>query len=397
VTSPLKPRRAAAATVATLMLAPALCAAQGAPVECADLPNPVFGLGGSAQKLLVAKLGRALSNQAQPETIIYAAPGACNGIYRLVSGEAFTGPASYWAPDGTEQTCEFSAPGRSVEFAVMGNSAAACADLDALPANVRAFQGPIGSVNVFVPLASPEQSISAEAFYFVYGFGANGRAEPWTDETQIIRRDQNSFVQLYLSLASGVPATRFVGVDARNNANSVGLVAESPTPNRAIGFASGEVADGARNRVRTLAWQQAGQDCGYWPDSSVNAFDKANVRNGQHYLWGAVNLFAAVGADGVPSSPLPRKVVGLLTGEVAPPPGVNVLDLIIDNGNVPQCAMTVQRDGDLGPLSSWVPPEPCAGYFEFRTSGQTEHPACKASAACPAELPVCRHGFCEVQ
>ncbi|MFZ4736158.1 MAG: hypothetical protein ACOYM9_09450, partial [Bradymonadia bacterium] len=258
---------------ALLVFGPGAAAAQGVPVECTSLPNPVFGLGGSAQKPLLSKIARALSAQAQPETLIYAAPGACNGVYRLADGQPFTGPASYWDAQGAELTCEFSAPGRPVEFAVMGNSAAACTDLEALPPGVRAFQGPVGSVNVFVPIASPEQSISSEAFYFAYGFGAAGRAEPWTDETQLIRRDQNSFVQLYLSLASGVPATRFIGVDARNNANSVGLVAESPTPLRAIGFASGEVADAARDRVRTLAWQQAGQDCGYWPDSSANAFD----------------------------------------------------------------------------------------------------------------------------
>lgn len=393
-----RPVRTAACLVALgVSLGAGTAAAQDPPIDCASLPNPVFGLGGSAQKPLVGKIGRVLAGRPQPETLIYASPGACNGIYALRDATAFTGPASYWDAAGTELTCEFSAPGRTVDFAVMGNSALACNEIQALPPGVGDFQGPVGSVNVFVPLASAEQSISSEAFYFVYGFGAAGQAAPWTDETQIIRRNQNSFVQLYLSIASGVPATRFLGVDAQNNGNSVSLVAQSPTPQAAIGFASGEVADNARDRVRTLAWQQKGQSCGYWPDSTASAFDKNNVRNGQYYLWGAAHLFAPVGGDGRPTNATVNNIIGWLTGDVAPPEGVNILDLIIDNGNVPQCAMQVRRDGDLGPLSSWVPPEPCGCYFDFRATGSTTCTACADNGDCGGDSPVCRHGYCEVQ
>lgn len=389
-------RRASAFALA-MGLGAGAARAQDPPPDCASLPQPFIGLGGSAQKPLLAKIGRTLAGRPEPSTLIYAAPGACNGPYALRDQARFTGPASYWNAEGNELTCEVTAPGRLIDFAVMGNSATACPELDALPPGVGDFLGPVGTVNVFVPLASPEQSISSEAFYFVYGFGAAGQAAPWTDESLLIRRDENSFVQLYLSLASGVPPTRFVGVDARNNANSVGLVAGAADPRAAIGFASGEVADAARDRVRTLAWQQKGQSCGYWPDSTATAFDKINVRRGQYFLWGPVHLYAPVDGAGQPSNPQVRQFFGWLTGAVAPPADVNVLDLIITNGNVPQCAMQVSRSSDLGPIEPFEPAEPCGCYFDFKATGATDCTPCAGNGDCNDANPVCRHGYCEVR
>ena len=382
---------AACCSASLLFAAPA-----HADVDCESLPNIALGVGGSAQKPLLKRLAKILASQPSPSTLIYAAPGACNGVYALADDTAFSGNASYWDAAGTELTCTVNAPGRLTDFAVMGNSAELCSDLTALPENIGDFLGPVGTVNVFVPLASPETSISSEAFYFVYGFGASGRAAPWTNQDLIIRRDANSFVQLFLSLASGVPASRFAGVDARNNANSVSLVADAADPAAAIGFASGEVADAARDRVKTLAWQQQGQSCGYWPDSTPTAIDKANVRSGQYYLWGPVHFFARVDTSGVVENPVARQFIGWATGDVAPPAGVDIVREVTTNGNVPQCAMRVGRDGDLGPIYSNAPDEPCGCYYESLTGG-TDCTPCTADSDCSATAGVCRYGYCEVR
>lgn len=381
--------------LAVFLLAPSVVLAQD--VACADLPNPVYGLGGSAQKPLLARFGAALAGLSVPITLIYSSPGACHGIYGLTEGERITGTPAYWTADGMERSCT-TPPGVGLptELAVMGNSATLCPGIDALPAGIGDFQGPVGTVNLFVPLASSQQSISAEGLYFVYGFGAAGRAEPWTDETLIIRRDANSFVQQYLALAAGIPAERFLGIDAMNNRMSVTLVATAADPERAIGFASGEVADANRAMVRTLAYQHFGQSCGYWPDSTVDAFDKANVRSGQYHLWGAAHFFAPVDATGRIVDPEVRDVVAWITGAEPAPEGIDALELTIRNGNVPQCAMRARRTTDLGAPVSFVPDAPCGCYFDAIATGDTDCAACGGDSDCPDTSPVCRHGYCEV-
>lgn len=70
---------------------------------------------------------------------------------------------------------------------------------------------------------------------------------------------------------------------------------------------------------------------------------------------------------------------------------VPVTELEIRNGNVPQCAMRVWRNGDLGALYSRAPAAPCACYFEFIATGATTCAPCSASVACPSST-VCRRG-----
>ena len=57
--------------------------------------------------------------------------------------------------------------------------------------------------------------------------------------------------------------------------------------------------------------------------------------------------------------------------------------------------MQVWRDGDLGPMYSLQPAEPCGCYYEARATGATDCAACSADPDCPSAAPVCRHGYCE--
>ena len=202
------------------------------------------------------------------------------------------------------------------------------------------FEGPIGTTNLIVPVASSQTSISAEAAHFVFGFGNESAVEPWTDDNFIIIRNQNSAVHNCVAAAIDVPAT---------------------------------------------------------------AFDKINVRRGQYYLWGTAHLFAKVSgseskvADIADASV--EKLIGWLTFTEDAPAELPVLDLYIDNYNVPQCAMQVRRSADLGPIESFQPEEPCGCYFDFRATGRTSCEECTTSADCPDVdngEPICVLGYCEV-
>lgn len=365
-------------------------------VDCNTLPNPVYGSGGSAQKPLLARVGSALAAAGSPVTVIYQSPGACVGLNALLASTRLTGNASYWTATGTELQCTLPVTGQVADFASTGTAATLCAGIDALPAGVGDFEGPVTTWNFIVPTASSQQSISTEAAYFVYGFGRASMAAPWIDESQIIRRDANSAAQIVVSLETGIPADRFLGTDAMTNGRSVTLVATATNPEAAIGFVSGENADANRSTVRTLAFQHTGQRCGYWPDSTATSFDKRSVRDGLYWLWTTTHFFARTDTAGAIRAAGARTLIGYFTGAVPTPSSVNLLDLEIANGNIPLCAMRVRRTRDLGPLASFAPSEPCGCYFERRATGASTCTTCTDSAACPSSAPVCRFGFCEV-
>lgn len=88
----------AAATIAAPSVAFAL--------DCADLPNPVYGLGGNAIKPLLKQIGTVLSAANEPETIVYQGPGQCFGINGLIEETPITGTAFYFDAEGTELSCD---------------------------------------------------------------------------------------------------------------------------------------------------------------------------------------------------------------------------------------------------------------------------------------------------
>lgn len=363
---------------------------------CSSLPDPVYGLGGSATKPFLGKVAAALTKAGYAHTLVYQSPGACLGINALLADTKITGTASYWDADGKEQTCDLPLTGQAVDFANMGNSATSCPGVSQLPAGVGDFEGAVQPFTLIVPTASTQQSISREAAYLAFGLGAGGQAAPWIDEAQIFRRDANSAAQLFIAIATGVPAGKFKGVDTKNNAGTVTAVSSSTSPEAAIGLVSGEVADANRATVRILAYQHTGQTCGYWPDSSVTSFDKRNVRTGQYYVWSPTHYFAKVDASGKPADPKVKDLLGILTTEAAAPTGVDINQLAIKAGSVPKCAMEVQRKGDLGEISSYAPAAPCGCFYESVATGTTSCTACTKDAECTGSATHCRFGFCEV-
>jgi hypothetical protein len=375
-------------------------AAHAAP--CSDLPNPIYGLGGSASKPLLAKVSKNLNalTGADQATIVFQAPGACLGIYALLNNTSITGTASYWDSSGTEKTCDLPSGGQVVEFANMANSHVLCPLAPtALPGDIGDYEGPVNTVNVIVPLASSQTSISGAAAYLLFGLGAGGQAAPWTIDNEITIRDQNSAVQQLLGLAINVPASKFThGVNGSSQSGVITRVSQSANPENAIGFVSGEAADAARGSVRTLAYQHYGQSCGYLPDSTITALDKRNVRDGHYFIWTPQHFYAKKDSvTGVITSPAARKLIGYFTGDVALPAGLDLLRDQIEAGTVPKCAMHVWREGDLGALRLYTPPKSCSGFFDYVSGGVAPTACPNGPSDCPSSRPACNYGYCEVQ
>lgn len=391
--------------VLAALAAPGLAAAAVTP-DCADISGGapiIYGAGGSAQRDLVGKMSVVLQNSADPIYAVYKDDaGACSGIDALtgLGSTTISGSAYYWDDAGTRATCNLPlVGGQAVDFAMMGNSPLLC-PLVTSPSDVEGIvdvTGPVSSVNLIVPNASPEQAISSEGVYLVYGFNAGADVEPWNnpDPSYYIHRNENSFVQIYLSVASTLPVTKFLGVDAGSNSNSVAYLTALANPDQGIAFCSGDVADANRATVRTLAYQHVGQNTGYWPDSSATAFDKFNVRNGQYFLWGTNHMY---GLEGQTPGSYENPDVGVLLdyfSGVSQPAGSTqtITETAILNKNVPVCAMHVARDGDLGPIYAAEPVEPCHCFYEFSATGSTSCAVC--DDATPCATGNCRFGYCE--
>src|ERR1700723_1731217 len=278
--------------------------------NCSSLPGTIiYGAGGSAQAPLLTQIGTQLAVAASPVSIVYSDSGsACAGYTDLVTPTSITGTALYWDGSGSTLPCQLDAGGDPVTFAVMGNAPNLCSGVTGLAAGFGQFLGPVQPIDFVVPTSSSQQSISTEAAYYIWGFGAsdaNHTVSPWGTAADIFTRSASSFVNVFVSLDTGVPAATVAAhgtVESTNSATGTGLSALNGTANApaGIGFVSGEVADGNRSAIKVLAYQHTGQTCGYWPDSTIDAFDKVNIRNGQYWLWSPVHFYAAVnGANAI--------------------------------------------------------------------------------------------------
>jgi hypothetical protein len=391
------------------MSAPAALAQTKPQCSSLNLPHPIYGAGGSAITADLKGVAAALSKLSNPVTLLFSDPSACTGFNGFLANKV-TGDFKYWSVDSAgkvvESQCSPDAvTGQQVAFAHMGNTADFCPNTT-LPADVGDFTGPIQTVNVITGAGSNEQSISAEALYFIYGFGADGKVQPWANPAHTVQRTASSFVQLFLAAAIDVPPAAFKGgVSQTTNqtvADQVVSLSAAGNGQDAIGFVSGSTADNTQG-IKTLAFQAKGQSCGFWPDSTSTSRDKANVRNGQYYLWTPGHFFARVDSKKKIIDQDVANLIGWFNGTVDPPEGLDVVARTIAAGDIPQCAMQVTREGTAGAISSWAPPAPCTHYFEKQATGATAGSVCSADGDCKDKAePKCRFfpsnaasGYCE--
>ena len=203
-------------------------APEGGPPLCSTV-NPgstVVYVSGTA-KPYVAALGRVLFAAAgAPLTILYQGNSSCTAWDSILNGTPITGTVSYWNPASTtqdnEETCTLPSGTIVPDVGVADIFASTCTSLpNGLPSDIGDFFGPVQAMSFVVPKASTEQSISAAAAYFVYGFGASSGVPPWTTASNILHLDGASGTQRMIAAAIGVPTAQWQGTDLSYTAKMI--------------------------------------------------------------------------------------------------------------------------------------------------------------------------------
>jgi hypothetical protein len=381
-----------------LVAAAVLSAAQPArAVTCSSLPNLAFVAGSG--DIVVADVAKALARSGI--SVVYLSIGSCIAVDAILNGTPLGGTqyptAIYYDNNGNQQTCDTDPTGNDVDIGFSDVFASTCDPLpNGLPNGVQDFFAPVEAHTMSVPAASHQTAISKKAGYFVFGFGSESGAAPWTDASLIFNRGPLSGTQQMISAALGLPADRWQGTTEASSGAVVSALANASNPEAAIGILTAEVAQSNPSQVSILAFQDEGQSCAYYPDSTRTARDKINVRDGHYAIWGPEHMHTHVNSENQPTNPVAREVIGYIEGTIPPPAGTNFIQLFAQANLVPECAMLVQRTSELGPLSS-APGSvrSCGCYFDQVTSGSTKCKACTADAGCPTSAPVCNYGFCE--
>ncbi|HLK39377.1 MAG TPA: hypothetical protein VKU41_21605 [Polyangiaceae bacterium] len=378
----------------------------------ATAPPVVYVEGSGAARALLGPLQAALSVDAKPMYLVFVGDGGCLGAGNFIATQPMSRKVKPVYYTGQVQaTCDLPATVGAANLAVSDAYAATCG-LD-LPTDVADLPGPIQPMLFVVPKASTQRSISAAGAYFVFGFGAASGVSPWDNSGSIYRLDASSATQALLAAAIRVPSRQWQGVDAGSLPASamagiagadavVNALATDAAPEHAIGIlAGGDFGSTAADRIAVLAYKERGQSCGYFPDSTATAHDRANVRDGHYPLWGPLHFFARVDTSGVPLDANVARVLSYITGAAAPPGGVDPVGVDAASGLVPSCAMHVARVGEMGSLMSFAPQGSCGCYFDYVSTGQSSCVKCAKRADCPATAPVCNLsnpvGYCETQ
>jgi ABC-type phosphate transport system substrate-binding protein len=369
--------------------------------DCTTLPDPVYVTGSTAVQPLLAAIASLAALGPDPTTIVYDGQGSCTGVQAILDATPVTGSGTYWSAAGEELSCDFPAAGVAVDVGVSDVFASTCVVLPGgLPSNVGDFLGPVQSMTFVVPTASTQTSISAEAAYFVYGFGAGSGVAPWTDVAAIFQRNDQSGTEQMIAAAIGVAPSRWQGGMTDSSGALTAAVEGSANPEATIGILAADEADDSRGALRVLAYQHYGQACGYLPDATSTSNEKRNVRDGHYAIWGPLHFLLHVDpSTGLAVNAEAGAVAGYLAGTMAAPPGIDLVAIDAQNHVVPQCAMQVTRTEEVGPLASFAPAGSCGCYYDLVANGSTSCAPCSQPTDCtqPGASVCSPYGYCEPQ
>ena len=153
-----------------------------------------------------------------------------------------------------------------------------------------------------------------------------------------------------------------------------------------IGILASDVADSTRQVLKPLAFQDVGESCGWFPDSTQTSFDKKNVRDGHYPIWGPSHFLAYVDANGNPVNAKVKALIDALNGENAQVlASLDIVQFYATSHIIPTCAMHVSRASDGQDYSFFAPQTSCSCYYDLAATGEVD-PArcisCKTSADC---------------
>lgn len=391
-----------------LLAATVAGSAQAANPPCSSLPNPIVVAGSSAIAPFVKGVGGKLAALSPAYTLVYQSQGSCTGVNAILgdatptgactTGACIVGTATYYDTAGDAQTCDLDLDGTHVDVGVSDVYAESCTG-QPRPSHVGNWNGPVQAMTFVAPKDSSAKAITAEEGYFVFGFGQNGQVAPWTDNATMFCRNQSSGTQTMLGDAIGVPAAKWAFcTDKGGTSGVIDAVSGSPAADSTIGIVAAADYDLHRDKLKVLAFQGFKQKYAYFPDSTATAVDKQNVRDGHYLSWGPIHLLAAVDGSGKPSSAAAARFIGWVTGDASVEPAlpVDVLDIQIQAGTIPQCAMQVTREAELGPMSLAKPADPCTCYFEKIATGGSSCESCQGDSDCSGSQK-CRRNLCETR
>jgi hypothetical protein len=378
-------------------------------------PNPIYITGSTAYQPTAALFAAQMANLSGTDkvTIIYQnGLGSCDGPASIMSGSMLTGTASVWAPGAnfanditsvTKSSCTLD----STHAADVGASDIFwknCPNLSgtAQPATIKDYQGPAQAM-IFI-VAAPQNSsftaMSAAEAQLIWGCGAGGLVSPFDDVMGIMQRNSTSGSQGLVAKAINVPPTAFFGVSNSGGGNvvtSMMTYVASHNPNKAIGFIAGDLFDTNRTIFYPVAFQAFNQNKAYYADSSRDAKDRKNVRDGHYGVWGPEHFFVSVDGTGTPTNPAAAKFLGATFGTMYQS-NFNYIQLESIAGVIPQCAMKVTRDDDgiLGPIKPKTDvTDPCGCAFEKYRTGLTSCTACPNGNGDCSGGKTCHFGYCE--
>jgi len=377
-----------------------LCSATGLP------GTPVYLAGSTAVKPVLKEISPSLAALAvNPVRVIYQSVSSCTGVSDVTTAHGETATGIYWTDAGVEMPCDVDAVAGQVPDIGLSDVYASSCDGVTVPANFKDFHGPIQVMTFITPPSSKETSISQEAGLVVYGFGGVGTTiAPWTDKTSIIQRPDTSGTRRMIGKALGLEIGKWRGTEKKGSTDVLSAVhnADATSPNATIGTISADFADTNRSgasAVKILAFQPKGESCAYFPDSSNTSFDKANVRDGKYPIWGPLHIFAkATGAE--PDNAAAATVVKYFTRSgLDTAAKQKMIDVEVAAHTVPQCAMKVTREGEVGVAAnaSYAPDEPCGCYFELKATGAAPSSCKVCMDDSPCGAGKCRYGYCEAK
>jgi hypothetical protein len=378
------------------------------PLNGFTFPKPyVYGAGSSALSLYVGKIAQAFANQ-DDGTILYQIAGSCYGAYTTVLADTYplsavpatTGPATatYFDPVQSDMngvplqyTCWIDEPTRTADFGVSDVFPATClpqlAQTGGLPNNLHDFFGPVQTMVLAVPIGSTQTSISADAAYMVWGFGSASGVAPWTNEADLLQRSGSSGTQSMMAATISVDPFAWHGVPhSSNQAVLADMLAAAANPDKTVqeatmGILGADFVEDNRSQITVLAFQDRGQECGYYPDSTSTAHDKQNVRDGHYPVWGPSHFIVPVSGNGQPINPTVSEFIDALSGTTTIA-GLNLLQTYQERHIIPECAMHVTRSSDGQDYQPYAPPDSCSCYYDFLTTGQTQCVPCTNSNDC---------------
>ena len=255
-----------------------------------------------------------------------------------------------------------------------------------LPSSFTDALGPVLVVEFAVPATSTQTSISADAAHVTFGLGGTSAVAPWTDPAFVNIRAAQAGVVLTPAPIITVPADRWKGKVQKTSAALLADMITSntaggDTANKTIGILAATDLDPRRAQLKPLAFQDYGQTCGFYADSTATSFDKQNVRDGHYPIWSSTHFINRVNGQGAPLNALAKQLIDIMQGAQSLQ-GLDILQLYAQGRVIPNCAMHVRRQADAREYSAFKPQNSCSCYFDVQATGTTSCTSCKSSADC---------------